>query len=837
MTASGPQSGRTNTEVQRKAPPTVPLGPGPEADLNSARVRPLWPVLCFFATFFLYIAFIPRLLLYSSPPTGDQAFYLMVTTSIVEDLDLNVANQYANREEHRFYDLAPHPPGFVGMDAPFPLPLLSAFSSNRPPTEWYDFRGPGLPVMMAPAWLVGSWFSLWWPATVVMMCLIAALTITNVFLLAHELTGRTWIAAAVAVPMALSNPIMSYSMLIFSELPTALLIIYAFRRIALGWSENNRFRLLLVGLCIGYIPWLAWRCVPIAAMLFLYAAVQWRRYYRTVHPPRRSLLGTGWLLIPVVLSALLMSWYNVFLFGTILPPNKVPELGNAPPFHWPWEGGDALAGFASHAFGLLFDRQMGLLIYAPYLLLAAVGCIAMFRSVRAADRRLFFWLAAVILPYYFLLSSYVFWNGLWNPPARFQTVFVPLLAAPLAMSLFALRGSLLYKIIYGLLALPGFGFMAIMMADPRLLWPNVTLFTWLAESPQSPLRIDLRPLIPSFPPQLSARDELQLPAQSAGIIAAAVLVVLLCYFLMRSSPWIIRTGRLPYRVHALTWVGVFALVGLGWYVGNAPYLKHRTLLVRQNTWQLVPRVNDPHGITYLDGKIYVTDYRGGQVGELNLTSGAYGLINPVSANGPITFTHPGDIKVGPDNLLYVLNNGNNEQALFEMKPDGEVVKQVPLAGKSATGFGLGMWPAGNTVYATDMGRVLVYGPAGGAPKASWGGMSGGFNNVMGVAVGSDGTIYAAESSGQRVQQLDAAGHFVRSFELDCSPLYLASNGDWVDVSCSRGLVSINTRTGDVQRSMAADNDLPGTPAGIAYGPDGTLYMLDFGILVACKVQH
>ena len=81
------------------------------------------------------------------------------------------------------------------------------------------------------------------------------------------------------------------------------------------------------------------------------------------------------------------------------------------------------------------------------------------------------------------------------------------------------------------------------------------------------------------------------------------------------------------------------------------------------------------------------------------------------------------------------------------------------------------------------------------------------------------------------------GHFVRSYELSCSPLYLASNGDWVDVSCSRGLVSINTKTGDVQSSMAADNDLPGTPAGITYGPDGTLYILDFGILVACKVQH
>ena len=36
------------------------------------------------------------------------------------------------------------------------------------------------------------------------------------------------------------------------------------------------------------------------------------------------------------------------------------------------------------------------------------------------------------------------------------------------MSLFALRGSLLYKIVYGLLTLPGFGFMRTMETLDRL---------------------------------------------------------------------------------------------------------------------------------------------------------------------------------------------------------------------------------------------------------------------------------------------------------------------------------------------------------------------------------
>jgi hypothetical protein len=50
-----------------------------------------WSVLYFAATFAVYAALIPRVLLYSSPPTGDQAYYLMEAISLVQDLDFNVA--------------------------------------------------------------------------------------------------------------------------------------------------------------------------------------------------------------------------------------------------------------------------------------------------------------------------------------------------------------------------------------------------------------------------------------------------------------------------------------------------------------------------------------------------------------------------------------------------------------------------------------------------------------------------------------------------------------------------------------------------------------------------
>src|SRR6266849_8746144 len=247
------------------------------ADLAPSGLSLRWPLLCFAATFGLYVALIPRFLLYSSPPTGDQAYYLIETISLVQDGDFNVANNYAQHDEDKFYSLAPHQPGFVGIAAPYPLPPQLAHATARPSSEWYGYHLPGLSFVLAPAWIVGSWFSLWWPATIVLMCAIGALVAVNIFLLAFGMTGRLRIAIPVWLGLAFSSPLMPYSYMIFTELPTGLLVIYAFRRLELGWGANSRWRLVLVGACIGFIPWLAWRCALISASLVTLALVQWWR--------------------------------------------------------------------------------------------------------------------------------------------------------------------------------------------------------------------------------------------------------------------------------------------------------------------------------------------------------------------------------------------------------------------------------------------------------------------------------------------------------------------------------------------------------------------------------
>jgi hypothetical protein len=799
------------------------------------------------ASFAVYVALIPNFLRFSNPPTGDQPLYLMDTISLVQDGDLNVANNYAQHDEDKFYKLAPHPTPFAGQSAPYPLPPQLAASTARPPVEQYSYHPPGLGILLVPAWIAGSWFALWWPATIVFMCLIGALVGLNAFLLAYELTGRLSIAWAVWLPLACSSPIMSYSLLLFTELPTGLLLIYAFRRLALGWRANRPWQLALAGAAIGYIPWLAWRCLPLTAVLIIYAAVQWWRYRqaeRDPAPPARRGQGSGqrlraglWLLAPALGLLLLLVAYNLFVFGTP-GPNTVARAGAEPAvFHWPWGGSHELMLFINGAFALLFDQQWGLLPHTPLYVLAAGGAIAMCRLGRQADRRLLGWLALLTLPYFAMIAAFEYWGGLWGPPGRYLTTLVPLLAGPLAMAGAALGRNWLYRLIYVLLALPGLAYMALVMRDPRLMFPagRGYFWTWLATSPDSPLHIDLRTLLPTF----AWPDVIRQPFNTGWIIGAGVLIVLGCYVLMGQRPAPPSLRIWPAPAHALVWLVALALIGSGWLTINAEYLKHRTILAQQKRWAVNPPPVQPLGIAYLNGTVFITDYRQATLTALDTSTGESRAVVPHTAQGPLNYTHPGDIKVGPDGLLYLLNNGGSTQALLVMKPDGEVVRQVPLEGTSSLATGLS-FGAGDGMYVSDMtaGHVLKYGPAGGPRVASLPSRPAGFSNLATVATAPDGTVYASELDTRRIYEMDSHGAVIRPYDIKCKAWSAAIQGDWLDVPCEQGLVSINRVTHQVQNAVVAapDSQLV-SPTGLTYTLDGTLYVIDQTTLIAYHVQH
>jgi hypothetical protein len=842
-----------------------PVGPAAPLSGDLSRFRPpfSWTSACFLLTLGIYLAFVPRFLRYCSPPGGDQAWYLMVTDSLVEDGDLDLHNDFDRHDEDKFYALAPHAKGFVGMDAPYPLPKNLAASTARPPGEWYNYHNPGLSFLLVPFWLAGGYFELWWPATIVFMCLVGALVAVNVFLLAYELTGKLWIAVAVWLPVSFSNPVMSFSYVIFTELLTGLMILYAFRRLALGWSANGPVRLFLVGACIGYFPWVAWRSVPVSAAFVLFAFVQWWRARKAVQRLSRRLgadrrialhLRPVWLLLPVVVLGALLLRFNFFLFGKALPPAVVPER-NLPIFLWPWEGMRGLSRWLETGLGLLYDVNFGVLIFTPFYILAVVGLVVMLEHGRRSDRRLVFWMAAILGPTIFLIMAFEFWHGTWNPPGRYQVSWIPLLTGPLAVSLAAISGSRAawaYRILYALLATPGFLAMAFLLHDPRLIWPlNKGYFFEKLSQTQMARFLDLRAYLPS----VRWPDVVRIPYQTGWLLFASACIVAFSV-LLHASCRRTRCGetrrvrRLEHSRTAFAWVLGLGLAGLGWRCANRDYLRPKTLLLEKERWSIEPHIFESGGIAYLNGRVYITEYGQpqpdgnslpGRLGVFDVASKTFLAIQPLSSTGPEKWDHPGDVKVGPDGWLWVLNNGVDDRSLLVMKPGGEIVRHLALeqCSKSCKGLAFG---SDGSLFVSDQsnGSIFRFDPGGGAPVARFRGSGPGLNNPRGTFVDEDGTIYTSESH-QRVQELDRNGKWVRTTELAGQPFYFASSTldpGWLDVSTTTQMVSIDRKRRTLQLCRLGEGK-PGVGwlSGLAYGPGRTLYAMDGSILIEFEVRH
>jgi hypothetical protein len=824
----------------------------PWAVLPRPRLR--FPVLalCFVTTFLVYSSFIYRFLLFSSPPTGDQAWYMMMTISLVQDGDLDLRNNFENRDEDKFYSLAPHPPGFVGMSAPYPLPKNLAASRARPPDEWYNYHLPGLSVALVPAWIIGSWFELWWPACIVFMCGVGALVAVQILLLAYEFTGRVTVALAVWVALAFAHPVMTYSYLLFTELFTGLLLIYAFRRLALGWDANGTVRRLLVGGCIAFIPWVAWRCIALTVMLSLLAVTVWWRWRQLGRG--RDLLSLFWMFSPVLASAALMVHFNLFLFGTILPPFETPDIATGPLFLPPWQGFEGLRRFLATGLALALDRTFGLLPYAPVYLLAIAGCIAM---ARTAHRRLLLLLTLVCAPYVALLMTFRLWHGTWCPAARYLTTLAPLAAAPLALSLAQSSRCLwgwLYRVLFVLLAVPGFGVIAVIMHDPRFMWPSEQgeVFRWLAESPILLRRIDLRPWVPS----LRWPDVVENPATTGVAMVAASTAVLLCTVLFtacqRSRARRIGVARAPaqWRNLTLAWLATAPALIATWYIVNYEFLLPKTVLTEQKRWHIPQRLYDPRGIAYHAGSVYVTDYgerlgsgetRPGTLVRLDLVTGFFGDVRLTTDQGEVVpWAHPGDVEVGSDGLLYVLNNGADNLDLVAIMPGGQLVRSMPLLGYTRVGKGLAFGRDG-TILVSDMagGTIRRYPRQGGRPLLNYDGFRRGLNNPSDVAVDEEGRIYLTEGY-PWVQQVASDGSFIRTYEVRSSPLYFAQPPDreWLDVGCIEGLVSLHKESGKVQLSRVGASDPPlDTARAITYGEANQLYVLFGEFVIQYLAQH
>ncbi len=505
----------------------------------------------FVVTLAIYVLMTTYTLRFIEPPTGDQPHYLLETISLLDDGDLDLRNNYTTDESFgQFSSPGRQRGGFRGIPVSYRLHPDGhiVVRTTGAGEVWYPKHNAGLPILLIPGWLFGKAAEptmllltadggAGWPGTVLQMNVIGALLATQVFLLAWDVARSRSVAWAICIALSCSVPLAIVTMLLFAETPGALATIYAFRHLMRLTLPRAHWRVALVSFAIGALPWLNPRFLLFAACLSLLAAASVWRLVRADEQASGTTLAARAMLhwrtlvllgSPMLLSALGTIWYHQTYFGSPLGISDQYEGFFVPTFEGGQLGADWLALLLA-TLGVLFDRQFGLLTFAPVYILAAVGMTALWRD--AEQRVLVLTLAVVAIPYAALTADFRVWWGGWSPPARYLSALAPLMALPLAASLIALHGVRWYRLLFG--ALAGLGLMLMIgfvaqlgAADiPQGIFTNPTrnppIWRWI----DARFGLDLTRYLPALAPWFGNR-RLPIPwTEVLLLLTASTLVV------------------------------------------------------------------------------------------------------------------------------------------------------------------------------------------------------------------------------------------------------------------------------------------------------------------------
>lgn len=503
---------------------SVKVAQADEKEFPQAKVKWYELLLAFFVPLLVFGLLSPHILQWLNPPTGDEPYYLVTAISLIQDHDIDESNQYQN---HAYWDFYPtcaevqSIPDFgsssksngstantPGILAPgIPCPDFGNFQYLAPHTSkdvirpgLYTKHGLGVSFLIAPAYWLGQR-----PATMYFMNFLAALLSLNLFLLAYETCRKRWISWLVWACMTFTAPLLSYAFLIFPATPAALFTIYAWRRCRLAaqariWARenhtfaptvNNVWRVALIALCLGILPWLHSVYLSIAFPLGFYFLLggrdlignTWRwlhkRYSFPIIPDDISILAFTVFLIIVAFFGGLFITYYVYYYGTPLP-NTQDHAGFA-----------SITDIWNGMLGLLFDQKYGLLIYSPLYLIPLAGiALLFFKTGNAAETRRrradLVWLLIAMLPNFLIMADYNQWWGEWCPPARYLVPFLPLLAMPFSFAFDQMQTWVL-RVFFGIAAIWAAGVAVAFMYNPHLQyhWEDhfpARLILWLQQN-------------------------------------------------------------------------------------------------------------------------------------------------------------------------------------------------------------------------------------------------------------------------------------------------------------------------------------------------------------------
>ncbi len=329
-------------------------------------------VLTAFAFFVLVGRFLPG----PAGPQGDEPHYLLIAESLLKDGDVDLQNQFDTRAFSKFTaaNLDPH-------TAP-----------RSPKGRMYAIHTPGLSALVAPGYAAAGY-----AGARVVLSAVVAIVVGLLFIAARSMFGPPT-ASLVFLLATFASPLPIYANALYPDSAATLAV--AATLASLTVSHNG-----LAGVAAGAIallPWLHPRFVPLAFLLALSISLRGGRSARRF----------GAVLLPLLVSLGLLLFHFQSLFGR-------PSLSAA---YGPGFSSDvSLLRVPWGASALVFDRQFGLLLFAPVLIIGAAGLVEVWKR----HRLIAFVLAASIAGVLATGGAFSMWWGGASAPARFLIAVTP----------------------------------------------------------------------------------------------------------------------------------------------------------------------------------------------------------------------------------------------------------------------------------------------------------------------------------------------------------------------------------------------------------------------------
>ncbi|HVR70204.1 MAG TPA: hypothetical protein VMT87_05100 [Vicinamibacteria bacterium] len=372
-------------------------------------------------------------------PQGDEPQHLLLAHSLLTDGDLDLADEFAQRDYAAFFagELEPHT------------------SPSSPPGRAYSIHTPGLAALVLPAYAAFGYAGvrLW-------LCALAALAAVLVHHAARAVARDERLALAAWAVLVLTPPLPFYAMRVH---PETIAVLGAAVFLATAVGPGGARAAGAATLAAAALPWMHPKLLPLGVLgLGL-----------TLLRPNR------WSVRLACLAALALSvaplWAHVQAqFGPASLGGGLPVVELSPRL------------LPRGLLAVLFDRQFGLLSVAPVFALALPGAVALVRRrAREAVPS-----ALVALLFLGLAGASAEWWGGDSPPARYVLPAVPGLAVLLAPALKA------WPTASSALAGLGLGVVALASEAPRIVHDRADgaslLLRFLAPA------LDLSGAFPSF---------------------------------------------------------------------------------------------------------------------------------------------------------------------------------------------------------------------------------------------------------------------------------------------------------------------------------------------------